>query len=160
MKLKRVFFEQPQIVFHLAAFFANQNSIDHPERDLQDERDGNAPTAGILAVREGGALRVCVIGLLHLWQRRAVPLREEFMSLNLTTPYQITKMLGELYCNFFFDHYDLPVVKTRVLQFIWTRRGARSVPERHPEFHLLGARRGDRCRSPGQARSRRDFTVR
>ena len=26
--LKRIFFEKPAIVFHLAAFFANQNSID------------------------------------------------------------------------------------------------------------------------------------
>ncbi len=34
VKLKRVFFEEPQIVFHLAAFFANQNSVDHPETDL------------------------------------------------------------------------------------------------------------------------------
>src|SRR5512136_22346 len=32
--LKRVFFEKPSIVYHLAAFFANQNSVDHPERDL------------------------------------------------------------------------------------------------------------------------------
>ncbi|MEM1574306.1 MAG: NAD-dependent epimerase/dehydratase family protein, partial [Candidatus Methanomethylicaceae archaeon] len=32
--LKRVFQEEPQIVFHLAAFFANQNSVDYPERDL------------------------------------------------------------------------------------------------------------------------------
>lgn len=32
--LKRVFFEGPQIVFHLAALFANQNSIDYPETDL------------------------------------------------------------------------------------------------------------------------------
>src|SRR5512138_2749308 len=30
VKLKRVFFERPRIVFHLAAFFANQNSVDHP----------------------------------------------------------------------------------------------------------------------------------
>ena len=30
----RVYFEKPDIVFHLAAFFANQNSIDHPESDL------------------------------------------------------------------------------------------------------------------------------
>ena len=35
------------------------------------------------------------------------------MSLHLSTPYQITKMLGELYCNFFFHQYELPVVKTR-----------------------------------------------
>jgi len=34
VKLKRVFFERPSIVYHLAAFFANQNSVDHPERDL------------------------------------------------------------------------------------------------------------------------------
>ena len=35
------------------------------------------------------------------------------MSMHLTTPYQITKMLGELYGNFFYHHYGLPVVKTR-----------------------------------------------
>jgi len=29
--LKRVFKEDPSMVFHLAAFFANQNSIDYPE---------------------------------------------------------------------------------------------------------------------------------
>lgn len=33
--------------------------------------------------------------------------------MHLTTPYQITKMLGELYANFYHHHYDLPVVKTR-----------------------------------------------
>jgi len=34
MTLKRVFNEEPDIVYHLAAFFANQNSVDYPERDL------------------------------------------------------------------------------------------------------------------------------
>ena len=32
--LKRVFALKPDIVFHLAAFFANQNSVDYPQRDL------------------------------------------------------------------------------------------------------------------------------
>lgn len=35
------------------------------------------------------------------------------MSMHLTTPYQITKMLGELYANFFHHHYGLPIVKAR-----------------------------------------------
>ena len=35
------------------------------------------------------------------------------MSLHLSTPYQITKMLGELYGNFFHHHYGLKVVKPR-----------------------------------------------
>ena len=33
-KMKRAFYYKPQYVFHLAAHFANQNSIDHPETDL------------------------------------------------------------------------------------------------------------------------------
>ena len=32
--LKRVFLERPDVVFHLAALFANQNSVDNPETDL------------------------------------------------------------------------------------------------------------------------------
>jgi len=32
------------------------------------------------------------------------------VSLHLDTPYQITKLLGELYCNFFHNYYGLPVV--------------------------------------------------
>jgi len=33
--LRRAFKERPHIVYHLAAHFANQNSVDHPELDLQ-----------------------------------------------------------------------------------------------------------------------------
>ena len=40
-------------------------------------------------------------------------LTEEHMSLHLSSPYQITKMLGELYCNFFKHHHDVPIVETR-----------------------------------------------
>src|SRR5262245_30667463 len=33
-KLERAFSFKPSHVFHLAALFANQNSVDHPEEDL------------------------------------------------------------------------------------------------------------------------------
>src|SRR5665647_3323608 len=32
--LRRVFKERPEYVYHLAAHFANQNSVDNPEKDL------------------------------------------------------------------------------------------------------------------------------
>src|SRR3989442_2619328 len=32
--LRQAFKERPQIVYHLAAHFANQNSVDHPQLDL------------------------------------------------------------------------------------------------------------------------------
>ena len=51
VKLKRIFFERPSVVYHLAAFFANQNSVDHPERDLMvngmDEVEALRPLLGM-----------------------------------------------------------------------------------------------------------------
>jgi len=38
--LKRVFKEKPDYVFHLAAHFANQNSVDNPEYDLMVKARG------------------------------------------------------------------------------------------------------------------------
>jgi len=113
VKLKRAFFERPQIVFHLAAFFANQNSVDHPERDLQVNGMG---TLRLLEYSQLSTVERFVYassGCSIYGSEAPLPLREEFMSLHLTSPYQITKMLGELYCNFFHNHYDLPVVKCR-----------------------------------------------
>lgn len=111
--LKRVFKEKPEIIFHLAAFFANQNSVDYPERDLWNNG------FGILKVLEysrlGGIDRFVYAssGCSIYGSEAPLPLKEEYVSLHLSSPYQITKMLGELYCNFFRNHYNLPVVKTR-----------------------------------------------
>ncbi len=37
--LKRILSERPEIVFHLAAFFANQNSVDYPEKDIRTNQE-------------------------------------------------------------------------------------------------------------------------
>ncbi|MEM3489131.1 MAG: NAD-dependent epimerase/dehydratase family protein, partial [Nitrososphaerota archaeon] len=42
-----------------------------------------------------------------------LPLKEDFVSLHLDTPYQINKLVGELYCNYFYDYYKLPVAIAR-----------------------------------------------
>jgi nucleoside-diphosphate-sugar epimerase len=42
-----------------------------------------------------------------------LPLREDYVSLHLDTPYQINKLVGELYCNYFNDYYKLPVAIAR-----------------------------------------------
>jgi UDP-glucose 4-epimerase len=112
--LKRVFNEAPQIVFHLAAYFANQNSVDYPERDLHVNGLG---TLKMLEYSKSVGVDRFVYtssGCSIYGSGAPLPLREEFMSMNLSSPYQITKMLGELYCNFFYNHYNLPVVKTRL----------------------------------------------
>jgi nucleoside-diphosphate-sugar epimerase len=86
-----------------------------------------------------------------------LPLKEEFMSMHLTTPYQITKMLGELYANFFNHHYGLPVVKTR----FFNSYGPGEVPGQYrnviPNF-IFKALKGDPLPFTGEANATRDFT--
>ena len=59
--LKRVFHEKPDYIFHLAAFFANQNSVDYPEKDLLVSQLG---TIKMLehAVLQGGIKRFVYAG--------------------------------------------------------------------------------------------------
>jgi len=157
VKLKRVFLERPQIVFHLAAFFANQNSVDHPERDLM--------------VNGMGTLRLLEYSLLSRVERfvfassgctvyggdAPLPLKEDYVSMNLTTPYQVTKMLGELYCNFFHNHYGMKVVKTR----FFNNYGPGEVPGQYrnvvPNF-IYYAMKGLPLPITGEGQETRDFT--
>lgn len=155
--LKRVFNEKPQIVFHLAAFFANQNSVDYPERDLI----GNG--MGTLKVLEYSKLLgierfiYASSGCAIYGSQAPLPLKEEFMSMNLSTPYQITKMLGEMYCNFFFNHHQLPVVKAR----FFNSYGPGEVPGQYrnviPNF-IYWAMKGISLPITGTGEETRDFT--
>ena len=110
--LKRVFFQGPHLVYHLAALFANQNSLDNPESDLLTNGLG---TLKVLQYSQlAGSQRVVYASSgCSVYGKSPLPLREEFLSMDLDTPYQVTKMVGELYCNFFYHHYGLPTVRTR-----------------------------------------------
>lgn len=111
--LKRVFAEKPDIVFHLAAFFANQNSVDYPEEDLLTNGLGTLRVFEYCALAGVERVIYASSGCSIYGSSAPLPLKEDFMSMHLTTPYQITKMLGELYANFFHHHLGLRVVKTR-----------------------------------------------
>jgi UDP-glucose 4-epimerase len=111
--LKRVFKEKPDYVFHLAAHFANQNSVDNPEKDLM------VNGIGILKILQYSQLigverfvySSSGCGVYGLESK--MPFKEHDISINLHTPYQVTKLLGELYTNYFHNLYDLPIVNAR-----------------------------------------------
>jgi UDP-glucose 4-epimerase len=111
--LKRVFKDKPQYVFHLAAHFANQNSVDNPEKDLM------VNGMGILKVLQyaqlTGVKRFVYsssgCGVYGLESK--MPFEEHDVSIKLQTPYQVTKLLGELYTNYFYNLYGLPIVNAR-----------------------------------------------
>jgi nucleoside-diphosphate-sugar epimerase len=111
--LKGAFAPRPDFVFHLAAHFANQNSVDHPETDLLVNGLG---TLKVLEHSYQAGVKKFVFassGCSVYGSQAPLPLKEDFVSVHLDTPYQITKLLGELYSNFFYNHYKLPVAIAR-----------------------------------------------
>lgn len=157
IKLKRVFQERPSIVFHLAAFFANQNSVDHPESDLTVNGMGTLRLLEYSVLSGVEKFVYASSGCSIYGSAAPLPLKEEFMSMHLSTPYQITKMLGELYCNFFHHHYGLPVVKTR----FFNSYGPGEVPGQYrnviPNF-IYWALKGQPLPITGNGDETRDFT--
>jgi len=154
--LKRVFAERPAVVFHLAAFFANQNSVDYPERDLQVNGVGTLRLLEYAAL--SGIDRFVFASSSSIYgSNPPLPVTEEVSSTSLTTPYQITKKLGEYYCDFFHRHHDLPTVRARFFNSF----GPGEVPGQYrnviPNF-IFWALSGRPLPITGTGEESRDFT--
>ena len=154
--LKRVFQERPQIVFHLAAFFANQNSIDYPEKSLWTDGFGTLKVLEYSMLTRVERFIYASSGCGIYGSEAPLPLKEEYISLHLSSPYQIGKSLGEMYCNFFHHHYGLSVVKPR----FFNSYGPGEVPGQYrnviPNF-IYWAMRGMTLPITGTGEETRDF---
>ena len=111
--LKRVFKEEPDIVFHLAAHFANQNSVDMPETDLMVNGIGILKVLQYAQISKVERFIYSSSGCGVYGLDSKMPFQEHDISISLHTPYQVTKLLGELYTNYFHNLYDLPIVNAR-----------------------------------------------
>ncbi len=112
-ELKRAFKEKPNYVFHLAAHFANQNSVDNPETDLMVNGVGTLKVlqyANLVGV-DRFVYSSSGCGVYGLDSKQ--PFQEHDISIKLHTPYQVTKLLGELYTNYFNNLYKVPIVNAR-----------------------------------------------
>ena len=155
--LAHAFHSHPQIVYHLAAHFANQSSVDYPELDLQ------VNGLGILKVLEhsqrAGVDRFVYAssGCGIYGSDTPMPFTEDYVSMDLYTPYQVTKMLGELYTNMFHNLYDLPIVNAR----FFNSYGPGEVPGKYrnviPNF-FYWAMQGHPLPITGSGEETRDFT--
>lgn len=147
--LKQCFNEQIDIVFHLAALYANQNSVEHPQRDLAVNAMGTlkllqySQQAGV--DRFIYASSSCVYG------------NNSAAELDLQTPYAISKMTGEHYATFFNKHYGL---KTVILRY-FNSYGPYEFPGKYrgviPKF-LYNAIKGEPLTITGTGFETRDFT--
>jgi UDP-glucose 4-epimerase len=155
--LAAVFAQSPDYVFHLAAHFANQNSVDHPEENLAV--NGLGTLRVLEACRACAPRRVVVAssGCGTYGKETPIPFREETASVRLATPYQITKLLTEMYATYFHDQFGLPVSVARLFNVF----GPGEVPGRYrnviPNF-VFAARQGRPLTITGTGEETRDWT--
>ncbi len=90
--LKRVFKENISLVFHLAAFFANQNSIDYPETSAEVDVIGQIKLLEYSRLAKIERFIYASSGCAIYGSYPELPLKEDFISMHLTTPYQVNKM--------------------------------------------------------------------
>ncbi len=155
--MKRVFKENPSIIFHLAAFFANQNSIDYPETSADVDILGQIRLLEYARLAKVDRFVYASSGCAIYGSFAEMPLKEGFISMHLTTPYQINKMTGEMYCNFYHHHYELPIVNCR----FFNSYGPGEAPGQYrnviPNF-IYWAMQGRSLPITGSGKETRDFT--
>lgn len=99
-------------VFHLAAHFANQNSVDHPFSDIQTNIIG---TVGILeALKNHRQLKKFVYASSSCVYGTSKEMRESAPVYPSETPYSINKYAAEMYTQYYAHLFNLPTVSIRI----------------------------------------------
>ena len=156
--LKRAYSLRPDTVFHLAAHFANQNSIDHPETDLLVNGLGTLKVLEYANLAKVERVVVAGSGCAVYGHDAPLPYKEDMPpALRYTTPYQIHKLLTELYTYWFHEYYKLPVTVVRYFNVY----GPGEVPGRYrnviPNFIYWAIKRKP-LPITGTGEETRDFT--
>ncbi len=104
-------------IFHLATFHGNQNSIHAP---LADHEHNTLTTLKLYEhIKNFKHLKKvvyssagCVVAKKS-FDKAAATTEDTMPSLFLDSPYQISKMIGEFYSNYYYSQHQLPIVKAR-----------------------------------------------
>lgn len=107
---------QLDYVFHLATYHGNQNSMADP---LADHENNTFTTIKLYDYLKSHKLKKvvyssagCTVAEKTYGTAKATT-EDDPVSLWLDTPYQISKIIGEFYSNYYFKQHKLPVVKAR-----------------------------------------------
>lgn len=110
-KVKDAFEGGIDIVFHLAANFANQSSVEYPERDLSVNGIG---TLKILdCAKKNGVRKFIFASSSSVYGNTEGRVTEYKRKFRPDTPYALTKLLGEGYVRFYNRYHDLDTVILR-----------------------------------------------
>lgn len=152
--LADAFRHKPNVVFHLAASFANQKSIEDPYTDLEVNSLGTLKLLDFS--RKNNADKFVYTSSSCIYGGRREQMREDMIP-EPETPYAISKLNGEHYTNFFHKFYGL---NTTIIRY-FNVYGPNEYPGPYrnviPNFFDL-AIRGEKLKITGTGNETRDFT--
>lgn len=152
--LRQCFDTKPDYVIHMAALFANQNSVDHPQDDLTVNGIGTLKILEWCVSSNVKKLLYCSSSCVYGSQKL---LHEGITALETHTPYAMTKLLGERYCWFWAETHGFDTVAVR----LFNNYGPNEYPGKYrnviPNFFAL-AMAGKPLPITGSGEETRDFT--
>ena len=153
--LDSVFDSKPQVVFHLAALFANQQSVDRPQHDL--EVNGLGTLKVLEKCKQYKVERFVYTSSSCVYGHQDKNLHEEDKLQDLDTPYAATKLLGEQYSKMWSQSQDFVVKVIRVFNSYGPNEFPGIYRNVIPNF-LQKAMRGESLTILGEGTETRDFT--
>jgi len=142
-------------VFHLAALFANQNSVENPEKDMKVNGLGTLQV--LEKSRQRDVRRVVYASSSCVYPTNTEKMDESIHDSSVATPYAISKFVGERYCKYFQSHLGLPITIVR----FFNGYGPHEFPGKYrnviPNF-LQRALEGKTLTVHGDGSATRDFT--
>lgn len=146
---------KPHYVFHLAAHFANQNSVDHPFKDVQANIIG---TMNLLEIsKENDKLKKFVYTSSSCVYGNSAIMTEADYIYPHETPYAINKYTAELYVKYYASMYSIPAVSIRVFNTYGPYEPHGAYRNVIPNF-IVRAIKGEPLYITGDGTETRDFT--
>lgn len=146
---------ESDFVFHLAAHFANQNSVDHPFSDIQTNVIG---TMNLLELsRESKNLKKFVYASSSCVYGDSEIMREDDFIYPYETPYAINKYSAEMYVKYYAHNFKLPSISVRIFNTYGPYEVAGKYRNVIPKF-IENAMLGKDIVITGGGNETRDFT--
>lgn len=143
-------------IFHLAAFFANQNSVDFPDKDLKTNGYGTLYLLEAINKYNKKFLKNFIYTSSSCIYGNQSNLDENSKVYDLDTPYAVTKLLGEHYTQYFNKEFGIPSIIFRLFNSF----GAHEYPGQYrnviPNFINL-AKKDMPLKIYGDGKQTRDF---
>ena len=146
---------KPDYIFHLAAHFANQNSVEHPFSDIQTNVIGTLNLMELLknAVNLKKVVYTsssCVYGNVEV-------MKENSFIYPYETPYAINKYSSELYMKYYAHLFHIPTVSVRLFNTYGPYEKAGKYRNVIPNF-IYKALKNENITITGNGNETRDFT--